>query len=332
MKVMADIQDVHNCLDGILAAKRRQPRIDTNGPILLREIVLQFEKRAKKEVKRQLQHVPAEKRRAVYAFFCEDQSYGAFAVRDRYDYIILHIGIVPRIVDFFDRMMKDTELWTSVTENAPNDPVRVAFAVVFMNECFDIIVRHELAHLVLGHCEFRSSCSDALALQALEVAADGHSVNWGVQKLEHFPKLLGKRDNAVDEAYRMFQRTTDDAMRNYLLAVYFVFRLMDETAWLNGTLTTREHPPAPIRFHVACLHLHEYFEQRGDVDGQTRLAGALDGLWELGEHIFATSLGKIPDLNAKRQVMEVESEQHFARVHECAKALPQSLFGLCEQA
>jgi len=323
-------QDVLDCLDHYLASHKRQARVDTAGAIVARELVLQFEERAKKEVRRQLQYVPAAKRRPVYIFFCEDQSYGAFAVRDRYDYIVLHIGIVPRIVDFFDRMMANTGLWTNITASAPDDRVRLAFAVVFMSECFDIIVRHELAHLVLGHCEFRAAnaSDDALTDQALEVAADGHAVNWGVQKLPLIRTVLGRRTNLVDQAYRAFHDAIDEAMRNYLLAVYFVFRLMDETAWSDNTLKCRPHPPAPIRFHVACLHLQEYFEQAGDTEGQARLAQTMQEIWDLGEFLFAETLERTPDLNAKRQVMEIESEQHFALVHERAQALPQSLFGL----
>jgi hypothetical protein len=54
----------------------------------------------------------------------------------------------------------------------------------------------------------------------------------------------------------------------------------------------------------------------------------MQAIWELAEFIFAETLEQTPDLNAKRQVMEIESEQHFALVHERAQALPQSLFGL----
>lgn len=323
-------QDVLDCLDHYLASHNRQARIDTTSAIIARELILKFEERAKKEVKRQLHYVPAAKRRPVYIFFCEEQSYGAFALRHRYDYIVLHIGIVQRIVDFFDRMMANTGLWTNITASAPDDRVRLAFAVVFMSECFDIIVRHELAHLVLGHCEFRAAnaSDDPLIAQALEVAADGHAVNWGVQKLPLIRNVLGRRANLIDQAYRAFHCTIDEAMRNYLLAVYFVFRLMDETAWSDNTLKRRSHPPAPIRFHVACLHLQEYFEQAGDAEGQARLTQTMREIWELAEFIFAEALDQTPDLNAKRQVMETESEQHFALVHERAQALPQSLFGL----
>jgi len=325
--MMAHRQEVLNCLDTFLSAKCRAPRIDTDGPVLLRDIVLKFEERANKEVKRQLQSVPAHRRRSVNIFFNEDESYGAFAVHDRYDYIVLHIGVL-RILDFFDRMMENPALWTNVAKSEPNDRIRLAFAVVFMNECFDIIVRHEFAHLIFGHCKFRARGIDGLAAQALEVAADGYAVNWGVQRLGQFPKILGLRTNAVAQAYRAFHRTSDEAMRNYLLAIYFVFRLMDETTWINGTLASRAHPPAPIRFQVACLYAHEYLEQIGDADGQARLTRAMQEIWELGEFIFAATLDKTPDFKAKQQVMEIESERHFELVRERAKDLPPSLFGL----
>jgi hypothetical protein len=341
-------QDVLDCLDHFLSSHRRHARIDTDGAILARDIVFQFERRAKLQVARQLQYVPHTKRRPTRVFFCENESYGAFAVRDRYDFIILHIGIVPAITDFCLRMMEHPGLWTHIgaTNNAGDDRARLAFSVVFANECFDFIVRHELAHLVLGHCEFVSSDhrtgtmedtdgrfpsgADPITIQALEVAADGHAAIWGVQRLPQIRQMFGRRPGAVDDAYRVFQRTNYEAMRNYLLAVFFVFRLFHETTWSGDTLTRRPHPPAPIRFHVACLHLQEYFQQLGETKTQRHLTNAMQEIWELGEFIFAKTLDRTPDLSAKRHVMETESEQHFTLVHDRAQTLPKSLFGLSE--
>jgi hypothetical protein len=48
----------------------------------------------------------------------------------------------------------------------------------------------------------------------------------------------------------------------------------------------------------------------------------------LAEIFFARTFDSEPDINAKRQVMEIESERHYALVHEQAKTLPQHLFGL----
>jgi hypothetical protein len=93
-------QDVLDCLDQYLASHDRHARIDPSGSIVARDLVVKFEERGKAEVKRQLRRVPPAKQRPVHIFFCEDPTYGAFAVRNRYDYIVLHIGIVPAIVDF----------------------------------------------------------------------------------------------------------------------------------------------------------------------------------------------------------------------------------------
>jgi hypothetical protein len=339
-------QDVLDCLDKFLSSHNRHARVDTSGPVLLRELLIKFEERAKKEVAYLLQHVPVPKRRPTYVFFCENEAYGAFALRARYDYIVLHIGVVPALLDFCLRMMADRELWENIgsVTNAANDPARLAFATVFMGECFDFIVRHELAHLVLGHCEFVSPRGEAatiedtdgrfpvgidpITIQTLEVAADGHAAIWGAIRLPQFLKVLGRHPHGIDEALRAFQRTTDEAMRNYLLAMYFVFRLFYETTWNSGALTSRAHPPAPLRFHVACLHLHEYFENAGDSERRDHLTDAMQEIWEVGEFLFEKALDLKPALNAKYQVLSQESERHFVLVHELAQTLPKSLFGL----
>jgi hypothetical protein len=290
--------------------------------------------------------VPAEKRRPTYVFFCENETYGAFALRGRYDYIVLHIGTVPALLDFYIRMMAKAELWKNIGDpaSASDDPARLAFATVFVGECLSFLVRHELAHLVLGHCEFVApkgrpatiedtdgqfpAGADPLTFQALEVVADGHAAIWGVVRLPLILTVLGRHPNGIDEAHRAFQRTPDEAMRNYLLAMYFVFRLFYETTWDSGALTSHAHPPAPLRFHVACLHLLEYFTNAGDIEAQARLKKAAQEIWELGEFIFSETLEQAPDLNTKRQVLSEDSERHFEFVRARALTLPPSLSGL----
>jgi hypothetical protein len=339
-------QDVLDCLDEFLSSNDRDARVDTTGPVLLRDIVVQFERRANQEVAYNLKHVPEGKRRPTYVFFCENETYGAFALRDRYDYIVLHIGIVPTLLDFCTRMMAKPALWKNIGDpsNASDDPARLAFATVFMAECFGFLVRHELAHLALGHCEFVAprghaatiedtdgkfpAGADPVTTQVLEVVADGHAAIWGVVRLPLVLTVLGRHPNGIDEAHRAFQRTPDEAMRNYLLAMYFVFRLFYETTWDVGALTNRAHPPAPLRFHVACLHLLEYFTNAGDVDGRARLKKAAQEIWELGEFIFSETLEQTPDLNTKHQVLGAESERHFEFVRALAQTLPASLSGL----
>ena len=339
-------QDVLDCLDEFLSSNNRHARVDTSGPVVLREILIECERRAKQEVAYHLQHVPPEKRRPTYVFFCENETYGAFALRGRYDYIVLHIGIVPALLDFCIRMMAKAELWKNIgnPSGASDDRARLAFATVFMGECFSFLVRHELAHLVLGHCEFVAprggaatiedtdgqfpAGADPVTIQALEVIADGHAAIWGVVRLPLILTVLGRHRDGIDEAHRAFQRTPEEAMRNYLLAMYFVFRLFYETTWNIGALTSRAHPPAPLRFHVACLHLLEYFTNAGDIEGQARLKKAAREIWELGEYIFSEALEQLPDPNAKRQVLSEEGERHFDFVRARAQTLPSSLSGL----
>ena len=215
--------------------------------------------------------------------------------------MVLNIGLVPTLTDFFQRMMATAGLWPAfgkqatdpsrdqwpATENlpahilwnvlpkrAPEDPLRTALAVVFMTECFDLIVRHEFAHLVLGHTGADCQCDvkdDPIAVQALELAADGHSANWGLNTLRYWSQPHDRITRPVDVGYREFHRTPDDAMVNYLLSNFFVFRLMDETSWNGHTLPMLHHPPAPIRFHTVCIHLLEHFTNAGDAEDYARV-------------------------------------------------------------
>jgi hypothetical protein len=350
-------QEVLDCLDATLSSLSRHARIDTAGPLIAGELVTKFEQRAAKEVALHMRRIPPELRRPTYAFFCENEAYGASAIRDRYDFVVLNIGIVPVIVDFCGRMMAAEELWASVGKTAsasatattlqsgfPDDPVRMAFAVVFAGECFDFIVRHELAHLVLGHCEFLAAKGqsastedsdgrvragvDAIAVQTLELAADGHAAIWGVEKLPRIRERLGRLPSGIDEACRWFHITPNDSMRNYLLAMFFVFRLFDERVWDNATLANLSHPPAPIRFHAACIHLAEHFKTSGNTEAEGQLLRAIQEVWPVGEIMFAEALGRTPDHLVLRRTMSKESEQHYELLSNRARTLPPSLFGL----
>jgi hypothetical protein len=76
------------------------------------------------------------------------------------------------------------------------------------------------------------------------------------------------------------------------------------------------------------MRLHEHFQEERDAEALGHFTDAMQEVWELGEFIFAQSFDSAPDFNAKRQVMEQESEQHFLLVRERVQALPQSLFEL----
>jgi hypothetical protein len=347
-------QDVLDCLDHALSRHGRPPRIDTAALMLgdFTGLIVQFEKRANKVIKQINNHVPAESRVPTYAFFCEDEAYGAFALADRYNYVVLNLGIVPALTHFCQRMMATQGLWPKVRSvefpnccvspstkdvpayfawkvqqsRIPDDSLRKAVAVIFMSECFDLIVHHELAHLVLGH--HRVAKDDPLVRQALEFVADGHAAIWGFGRLARFPKIPGDSARDIDKGYCELFGTSENSMRNYLLATFFVFRLMDEITWTNKELVSRGHPPAPMRFHTVCIHLDEHYQRMGDSATLDRLHKAVPEVWELGEIIFGKSLDREPDQYPMREVMSVESEKHYELVSNCAQTLPRHLFGL----
>jgi hypothetical protein len=344
-------QDVLDCLDNALWTNGRPARIDPNG------IVAEFGRRAGITVRLTNNRVLPSQRCTTHIFFCEAPRYGAFAMRNKHSFIVLNIGLVPTLIDFFQRMMATAGLWPGVgkqatcrpseqssaanafpahvlwnvlPQRAPDDPLRKALATVFMSECFDLIVRHEFAHVVLGHLAADVQHlvkGDPIARQALELAADGHAAIWGLLSLRHMTAIATRHTGIVRDAYHEFHRTPDDALINYLLAIFLVFRLMDEKDWNNHTLG-HGHPPAPIRFHAACIHLVEHLKQTGDADGEARLLQAMQEIWELGETIFAATLGRKPNPDIKRLTLSEMSEGHYNRISDRAQTMSQHLFGL----
>jgi hypothetical protein len=76
-------QDVLDCLDSVLSALHRPARVDpTTMTNELSEVTAQFARRAELVVARINRHL-SDVHHMAYVFFCEDEGYGAFALRDR---------------------------------------------------------------------------------------------------------------------------------------------------------------------------------------------------------------------------------------------------------
>lgn len=353
-----DDQDVVSCAAKMLAQRNKPLRIDVESLTgNLKELVGRFQERAEATVRRSNAFLQAQRRCGANVVFCEAPGYGAFSMHGQYDFIVLNLGLVPTLTDFFQRMMATSGLWPSFGEQAslsqseafsvpegfrahmlwnvlpvraPSDALRTALATVFMSECFDFIVRHELAHLVLGHLrdDVRSIRADPVSVHALEFFADGHAAIWGLEPLRDMPRKIGGIPSPLGEAYREFHRSTDDAFASYLLAIFLVLRLADETDWTERTLPSKTHPPAPMRFNGVCIHLMDYFKQIGDADGESRMLRTMQHIWELGELIFAATLGIEPNLDVKRLTFSDLSEEHYERMSEKTRSLPAHLFDL----
>lgn len=346
------------CLDRALSSQRRHARVETPAMTIgLGPLAHQFERATETDIRRIAEGLPLAKRRPTYIFTCEDERYGAFAMRDQFDYIVLNIGLLPTLTHFFPRMMANAENFpgvgnplspesqTSVAESASapahsawrhlprrdsTDPTRQELAVQFIAVCLSLIALHEFAHLVLGHLDPAIQATinaDPLAAQALELAADAHAAIWGrILNQAKRAALNQKLPKPIPEGMRAFHRTPEQSIENYLLAVFLVFRIMDETKWSDETLASRPHPPAPFRFQVVCLHLANRLNEAGDSDGANRLRSVATETWERGKAIFARALGRNPDRKVMTDTMSDECERHYERVSERARTLPEHLF------
>jgi hypothetical protein len=289
-------------------------------------VAAQLEQRAERVVRRVMNYIPKERRRHVHIFFCEDEQYGAFALRDKYDYIVLKFGLVLRLTHICERLMSSPRLWPDVRDSAASN----AFAVVFMGECFDLVVRHEIAHLVLGHVDPDGIAArlDPIVAQTLELVADHHAASWGLENLTRVPQVIGSLPDGINGGYREFYAAPEDAMLNYLVAIYFVFRIMDEAPWDPDTLARRSHSPASMRFHAVCIHLNETLKQNGNTKMQGQFLRAQKKVWERGESMFAKVLDRKPDLGLLDRTLSDECEKLYERMSSQARILPQHFFGL----
>jgi hypothetical protein len=320
-------KDVIEHLDAALSRLGRHPRVDTSTMgIPLGLVAAQLEQRANLVARRLMNHIPEEKRRHPHIFFCEDERYGAFALPAKYDYIILNFGLTLRLTHFCERMMSNPGLWPTVR----NDSTRNALAVTFMGECFDLVIRHELAHLVLGHVDPDGNAArvDPIVAQTFELVADDHAACWGMECLDHAPEMIERAPAGIAGGLFEFHITPEDAMLNYLLAIYFVFRIMDEGPWEPNTLAHRSHSPASMRFHAACINMHEHLKRSGNMEKLGQFLRARQQVWERGESIFAQVLDREPDLGLESRTMGDECEKLYEQMSEQARILPPRFFGL----
>jgi hypothetical protein len=222
-------------------------------------------------------------------------------------------------------MMKNKQLWPDVRTEAFE-----AFSVVLTFECFDLIVRHELAHLILGHLAIDAQDIKKIpgGSQALEFVADGHAAIWGYEALRTYEKVGRSHRSAVAEGYSEFHRTRADGLANYLLAIFFMFRIADEEDPSFVKMATAAHPPAPMRFNVASIHLGEHFKRIGDTEAYDQLVQA--DIWERGEKIFSTLLGRPPNTGSKHWTMSDEAEGYYNQISDLAQTMPRHLLGLAD--
>jgi hypothetical protein len=322
-------QHVSECLDRALANLGRACRVHlTEMPDnAIKKLAVPCELRARKIVAIINRLIPFEKRRQIHVVFCEDDRYGAFAICEQYDFIVLNIGIILRLSQFCECMMDKPQLWPNVRPEAFR-----AFSVITSFQCFDLILLHELAHLLLGHVadDAKEARRDPRVSQALEFAADGHAAIWGFDEvLRAFEKAYPAHQSAVAEGYREFHRTRHDTLANYLLTLFFMFRIADERVPRDGAnLANASHPPASMRFNVAGIHLAEHFKHTGDTESLQQLERA--DTWERGEEIFAKLLDREPEPHLKRWTLSEESEQHYNRISDLARTMPPHWFGLAD--
>ncbi len=363
-------EEVLNKLTAFLNKTGRGLRVDFTTGFPAAEAYKLFEAIAVQEVAFQTKFVVEEQRKDAHLFFCENERYGALAAKDDFNFIVLNLGTVPTFYSFFLRLMAIQQYWPKIgnvkkeifdvsqmqmitlpawkswaalPSVTPEDPTRIAFAIVFATHCSEFIVRHELGHILLNHCEYKrghkldafiddtqnteTEMQEAEVSQAFELCADNFAAVLGYEKLLHGKKLFGKFPEPVDGAIRAFHASEQDAIEHYLLSLFFAFRLFDQSnyVWTKDFLCSRSHPPAAFRFHSVCIHLQHHLGGYGRTKEVEIVEKTLKHVWEVGEEMFAAALGRQPNLSYKEMILGDVAEQHFERLNECLSKLPQNL-------
>lgn len=100
-------QHVSECLDLALAKRGRGCRVNLieMPDNAIKALAVSCEQRARKIVAFINRRIPTEKQRQIHVVFCEDEGYGAFAICEQYNFIVLNIGIILRLLHFCECMM-----------------------------------------------------------------------------------------------------------------------------------------------------------------------------------------------------------------------------------
>ena len=134
-------QDIPTCVAKMLAERNKPLRVDV-GSLggALKALVEQFQKRAEAAVRRTNASLRTRRRCDAQIAFCEAEGCGAFAMRGQYDFIVLNVGLVPTLTDFFQRMMATAGLWPNfgeqdLSQKASRSPFRTGFARICFGTC-----------------------------------------------------------------------------------------------------------------------------------------------------------------------------------------------------
>lgn len=253
--------------------------------------------------------------------------FGAFATKiDSKYYVGINLGTIAVISDFFSRLVlafrfhsdgrveKVDDHRAQETSGDPlgtwseyrlsDDLLHNQTAGAFSWQALNFIIAHELAHILLGHCDFDELSnfaywSDksiiplkdsevALISQALEMQADAIAVRLVLLNLPdpllYFADPDAKTRPVIEPSLQLRIAYT-------FFSIFFVFRLFDELHWNQRSLERVSHPPAPMRVFGALGEGAAIFEVPPNSD-LVNFRLCFEAVLSFGDSMFALALGR----------------------------------------
>jgi hypothetical protein len=279
--------------------------------------------------------------------YLDSNEFGAWAVPLRHRYVVaVSAGTLASLLDFSGRLFAAwvpgerrwvrkpyPENWEPTTGPLIDSWRRGAFipgdyetrvrAVTLARRIAAFVLDHELAHIMLGHCDFTYgslgayridaaisalTSEEALISQAMELQADRFAAMMSVDPVLGVPDVT-PGFNAIRERFRgeptvMLQLeqlkaafkgligSRQSEVFSTLLSQYSMFRLFEDHHWSVSSLETASHPPSPMRFTWAVQGMKFGFRSMGDGPSLGAVRRAEKRIRRSAEQLFASAVGR----------------------------------------
>lgn len=224
----------------------------------------------------------------------------------------------------------------------PDDPATRIRAMLLARRTAGFIIDHELAHILHGHCDVDEGqglqCridagvksmppNSALFNQACELQADRFAACMMIDPILGVPDTSAafstirrkSRGNAAALAYLDLTQKSMEGIAGSrrmevfgaLLCQFTMFRLFDDHHWTAASLQSSSHPPGPMRYAFAVSTMKETMRSLGDQSTLAMVRKADREIRKSGERMFASAIGRAPNLAALERARSKEAADHY---------------------
>jgi hypothetical protein len=207
----------------------------------------------------------------------------------------------------------------------PRDEVRMGYFRHFVENAYDFLVSHELAHIANGHVDYLavndgtpflaefeaesvgSRCK--LTRQTLEMDADSSAVGDAVMT------VLGKAEGvaSIPAPWDQFYRDPSEALLNWYIAIYSLFRVFGDSRFTSGVLKESWYPPMRMRQFMAGATAREHVLRRRP-DLEERFCADAGKAVAIVEHLFVQVFSSPVAVDGLQDVLSNTGFEHMDRL------------------